>query len=67
MPKNDNGFEWTEEQLQILDIEDTLAEEAKRKEEELKRNYAIITSRPMRFKENDDSYCGVPRIFREEG
>jgi len=59
--------EWNEELLQILDIEETLAEEAKkREEEELKRNYAIITSRHIRFKDSDDTYCGIPRIFREE-
>jgi len=59
--------EWNEELLQILDIEETLADEAKkREEEELKRNYAIITSRHIRFKDNDDTYCGIPRIFREE-
>jgi hypothetical protein len=64
MAKKDD-YEWTEEQLQILDIEETLADEARRREEELKRNYAIITYRPIRFKENDDFYCGIPRIFRE--
>jgi len=59
--------EWNEELLQILDIEETLADEAKKREdEELKRNYAIITSRHIKFKDNDDTYCGVPRIFRED-
>ena len=62
---DDKGYEWTEEQLQVLDIEETLAEE-RRKEEELRHNYAIITYRPIRFKDNDDTYCGIPRIFRIE-
>jgi len=62
-----DDYKWNEEQLQILDIEETLAEETKKREEkELKRNYAIITSRHIRFKDNDDSYCGVPRIFRDD-